>query len=524
MRTAGRSFAAALVAIAAIACDAPSPSRSTDDVNSSALGVSHAAADAPNILVLMLDTVAARRIGAHGAGEEVTPRLDAFARTAHVFERAVSTSNWTLPSHASIFTGLYPTSHGATGSDGWLSDAFPTLAEVLSSAGYATYLFSANPYVSDKHGLDQGFETTEYTWEDPWQEKVRAFMDAREYEGNKRLSKFAAFKDAGAIIRDGFLEWEVQRSKDPRPFFAFLNFMEAHQPWYVTRDERGRFLAGSQLEHSFELNHSYGRRHAFGFGYGGYTEEDLAVVRGLYDASVHRLDAIVGELLAELERRGRFEDTVIVVVSDHGDETGEHGLLGHEYALYDTLLHVPLLIRHPALFPPGRTSGPVQSIDLYPTLLEVAGVKPPDGHRVESRSLLHYAAAEAQERAIVGEYLKPKQKPLNAVAKRHPEFVRERWLRPLRSIEVGGYKLIIREGDDPELYHVAEDADERFDIARRDPARVARLLARLDAWDAERAASGGLVPGTDRAPSPDALHRALLEALGYVEPLGDGTE
>ena len=139
-----RSLAAVLVALAAIACDAPSPFRSKDDGISSTLAVSRAAAGAPNILVLMLDTVSARRIGAYGAGAEVTPRLDAFARGAHVFERAASTSNWTLPSHASIFTGLYPASHGATGSDGWLREGFPTLAEVLSGAGYATYLFSAN--------------------------------------------------------------------------------------------------------------------------------------------------------------------------------------------------------------------------------------------------------------------------------------------------------------------------------------------------------------------------------------------
>ena len=229
----------------------------------------------------------------------------------------------------------------------------------------------------------------------------------------------------------------------------------------------------------------------------------------------------MGGLLDELERRGRFEDTVIVVVADHGDATGEHALLGHEYSLYDTLLRVPLLIRQPRLFPPGRSAGPVQIVDLYPTLLNVAGVSPPAGYSVEGRSLLAFDAAAARRRAIVAEYLRPKRKPLDAVARLHPDLEREHWLRPIRSIEVGGYKLIAREGEQPELYAVANDADERVDIAQRDPARVSALLARLAAWDAERAAAGGLRPGAERAPALDAEHRALLETLGYAEPSRD---
>jgi len=505
----GGGLAAALLAVASFACDDASPGNPEPGA-----AAARAVAEAPNILVLMLDTASSRRLGVYGAGAGLTPRLDAFARGALVFERATSPSNWTLPSHASIFTGLYPASHGATGSEGWLSEAFPTLAEVLSRAGYATYLFTANPYVSEDHGLERGFEAAEYAWSERWQTKVRAFMDSRAYEGQQRRSKFAAFKDAGVVIRDAFLEWETQQSADSRPFFAFLNF----------REERSPFLPGALLERSFELDHGYGRRHAFNFGYGGYDDDDLAVVRGLYDAVMHRLDAVVGSLLDELEKRGRFEDTVIVVVADHGDSTGEHGLLGHEYALYDTLLSVPLMIRHPSLFPPGRTPGPVQSVDLYPTLLEVAGAESPAGHRVEGQSLLDYDAKAARQRAIVSEYLKPKTKPLRAVSKRYGGLQRERWLQPLRSIEVAGYKLIVREGGGSELYDLAEDADELHDIAGRDPARVAALRARLEAWDAKRAQAGGIVPGSDRAPSPDAQQRKRLEALGYLEPSRDSED
>ena len=475
--------------------------------------VARVAADAPNLLVLMLDTASPRRMSSYGYALPTTPQLDAFAAKARLYERASSTSNWTLPSHASIFTGLYPTQHGAVGSEGWLGDEFETLAERLSAAGYSTYLFSANPFVSDRHNLAQGFETAEYTWGDTWRPRIETYMGARAYEGAVARSRFAPFKDAGPVIRDAFLAWEAQRDSK-RPFFAFLNFMEAHRPWYVTRAERSRFLAGELLERSHAMDHSYFARFAFNFGLGSYDAGELAAVSGLYDASIRHLDDVLGDLFAELERRGRFEDTVVIVVSDHGDSTGEHGQVGHEYSLYDTLLRVPLIVRHERWFPPGREGAPVQSLDLYPTLLALAGL-PEDPASGAAHSLLDLDPTRASDRPIVGEYLKPKTKPLDAVGKRHPALDREPWLRAIRSIQVGDYKLIARDGAQPELYHVADDPGEERNLASAQPDRVLVLRERLAAFDAgKRVAPRPLRP----TPAVDDEHRQLLESIGYAEP------
>ncbi|MCH2170862.1 sulfatase [Myxococcota bacterium] len=470
-------------------------------------------ATGPNLLVLMLDTASAKHFGAYGYEAATTPNLDAFARDATVYERASSTSNWTLPSHASIFTGLYPSRHGATGSDGWLADKYPTLAEVLGAAGYDTYLFSANPFVSEEHNLAQGFEITEYTWSPRWRGAVDAYMEGRDYEGDERRSRFVPFKDAGVVIGQAFLDWEGERDPN-RPFFAFLNFMEVHRPWYVTREELSRFLDEPLVDLAFEMDHGYASRHAHSFGFESYGSTELKALAGIYDASIRHLDDVVGSLLDRLRERGRFEDTVIVVVSDHGDATGQNGRLGHEYSLYDTLLHVPLMIRHPDGFGPARVAAPVQSVDLYPTLLELAGVDAPVGHPVEGRSLRDVDPERAANRPIVGEYLVPKTKPLEAVARRHPDLDRSPWLRPLRSIELGGEKLILPEEGDPLFFDLESDPQEVEDLARVRPGRVRALRERLDAWtDAPDAV------GRARRPIvPDTKHQELLEALGYAEP------
>jgi len=497
-----RAAGAAALAAAGLACgSAPAPEPAPPDPR-------------PNLLVLLLDTTRADRLGLYGYPRPTSPALDALAAESRVYERALATSNWTLPSHASLFTGLHPSEHGATASEGRLDGALETLAERLSASGYASALFSANPFVSDEHNLAQGFEVKEYSWREPWRSRVLEDLRRRGFDGPLEGGRLGSFKEAGGVLSEALLAWLDARPPG-RPFFAFLNLMEAHRPWYLTRAERERFLAPELVERSLQMDHSFAARYAYNFGFGGYGAADLEALGGLYDAALRRLDGIVGALVEALRARGLLDATLVAVVADHGDALGEHGLLGHEYALYDELLRVPLLIRFPALVAPGRVAAPVQVLDLFPTLLEVAGLAAP-GRPGGAASLLAHPGDPAGPRPLVAEYLDPKTKPLDEVAKRHPVANRERWLRPLRSLELDGHKLIWRVGAETELYALREDPGERRDLAAREPARVAALLSALERWDAERPPRGASAAGA----RVSAEQRALLEGLGYLAPAG----
>lgn len=491
-------------------------SNSTPSARAEQVGLGSATGRSPNILVIMWDTVRADRLGCYGYDRDTTPNIDRFATEARVYERVVSPSNWTVPSHAAIFTGRHPTVHGAIGREGLLGGRFHTVAERLREAGYGTFLFSTNPFVSATHNLTQGFEVVEYAWEEDWASRISAYARSRPTRGRSARTKRSEFKDAGPIVSEAVLQWLDGRTGD-RPFFAFLNFMEAHWPWYPTREERDRFLPPDLVKWSYELNQSYARRYAHSFGVERYQERDLAVSEGLYDAALWRLDQITGDLLAELARRGLVDNTVIVLVSDHGDSLGEHGRLGHEYSLYNTLLRVPLIIRYPPLFPPGRVTIPIQTTDLYPTLLEVAGITGPVDRGASAYSLLQEKALPRNGRALIGEYLRPKPTAVNLIRSRYPSLETDLWMRALRSIELDDYKLIWGEDGRHELFDLSVDPGERTNLFRLERERAAELLDRLGQWveSAEREPLAGGEPPDRAAFSPQERER--LAAIGYFE-------
>lgn len=470
------------------------------------------AAGGPDILVVLLDTARADHLGLYGHERPTSPQLDALAAGARVFERALASANWTLPSHASLFTGLPPHEHGAVAAEGWLRDDAATLAERLRDAGYETYLFSANPFVSAEHNLAQGFEIQEHPWQPAWREQVRESMQRRELPGDPHESRFAPFKDAGEVIRRAFSRWRAGRDA-ARPYFAFLNLMEAHRPYYATREERLRFLSPEQVELSLRMQHGYRERHAFGFGLREYSAQELAATAGLYDAALSHLDEIVGGIANDLRDAGRLDQTVLAITSDHGEHLGDHHRLGHEYSLYDALIRVPLLLRYPPRVPPGREARPVQLLDLRSTLLELAGLPRDPGDR--GRSLLAPIDAAVDPRWLLSESLEPKRKPVDAVLRDYPDFDPTPWLRSLRAVERDGEKLIQTEGGLLELYDRVADPAELRDLAAERPERaraLAQVLAEL------RGGEGPAAPSV----RVDPEHERLLEELGYLE--GGGTD
>jgi len=348
-----------------------------------------ALATAPNVLLIILDTVRGANLSLYGYPRTTTPALARWAADGVVFDRAIATAPWTLPSHGTLFTGRLGSRLGGD----WLTPVKvggANLARAFRSRGYLTAGFVANLlYTSYESGLDDGFlhyddypvSARQVMWHSPLVQTglFRSLLASRSpgqaWAALRRLditpSRLPAddYKPAAAIT-DAFLAWQARQHG--RPFFAFLNYFDAHGPYRAPAEFQDRFAAG-----------------------GGTLDR--------YDAAIAYLDAELDRLFRELARRGVLDRTIVVVTSDHGEQFGEHGLKGHANSLYLPLLEVPLVLRYPPRIPRGlRVAAPVTLQDLPATLLDLAGPGPGPG--LPGSSLVrHWTAPSAPLGPVVAE-------------------------------------------------------------------------------------------------------------------------
>ena len=437
----------------------------------------------PNVLVVVLDTV---RDDALGAGDAADARsaFDRLAGEGIRFTRARSTSAWTLPAHGSLFTGLHPSRHGAHGEHELLTWQQVTLAELLAPT-HETVAFSENPHVTQAKGFAQGFEIFDETW--------------------RR-------RDRREPTLESVADWLARRSPE-RPFFLFVNLMTAHLPYRPPADLAERFLPPEAGATEVEAMRAFDERQARLFMSGALRLErpQIEILRALYRADVAAADRRLGALLQAIEAAGELDDTLVVVLSDHGENIGDHALMEHQLCLYESLLRVPLALRLPGEAAAGRgDDSPVQLVDVAPTVLDVVGVPADRWPPMAGRSLV--AGAVDPERALVAEYMRPReQRRLFAAV--DPAFDFGRFDRRLQSIQVGSWKLIQPEGGPPELYDPEADPGETRNLAGERPEVVAELRRRLEAWNAGRPPQ----PAPTDGPSLDEETREALRSLGYLD-------
>ena len=318
----------------------------------------------PDVLLISLDTVRADRMSLYGYERPTTPGIDAWAsERAMVFDHAVAPAPWTLPSHASVFTGLDAHRHG-TNIEGPLPSELPTLAELLRQAGYEARASTVGPVLAPHFGLDRGFSRF----------RVRGMLS---------LPVAASELDGGV---EDVLRW--LREGRHRLDFVFLHTYQAHDP-HAIEDSRFAAFAGGPVEPGAYVTPGVPRRDEMGRTELEWTlisqsrptgrlldpDGDRALLGALYDSGLARLDAKISGLLAKLDEEGLADDLVVVLFSDHGESLLERGLAGHHH-LYEENLHVPLALSAPGLSRPGRVDTPVSLVDVLPTLLELAGVGP----------------------------------------------------------------------------------------------------------------------------------------------------
>lgn len=330
---------------------------------------------APNVLLLIWDTVRASSLSAFGYDVPTTPGLEKLAASGVLFERAVSTASWTLPSHGSLFTGR-PAHQLNTNWRTPLDDTDRTLAEVFTSAGYRTGGFAANRfYVRRAYGLDRGFTHFDevHTF---LGEVVRSAAIPRIVAGHQAVRRITGYDDTlgrprGTMMAERLLRW-LRGGDQSRPYFAFVNFMDAHAPYLPTAPfdtAFGWYAADTPAAERRRL------RRISTLEFPDISREDARHQRYAYEGAIAQLDAITQQLLSELERDGLLRNTLVIVASDHGEEFDEHGFFGHGNTLFLQSLHVPLVMSFPGRLPMGRRVEPTVSLrDLPATILDLVGL------------------------------------------------------------------------------------------------------------------------------------------------------
>ncbi|NQT13413.1 MAG: sulfatase-like hydrolase/transferase [Planctomycetes bacterium] len=333
-----------------------------------------ASTPSPNVLFIVLDTVRAKNMSLYGYSRETTPNLDRLAERGVVFEQAISPSPWTLPSHASMFTGRYPHEHSADFSVPLGRDC-PTLAEALYARGYVTAGFVANTgFCGRQTGLNRGFvhyeehgtrlcDFIQYSF--ITKNACEAFQDALRYYDLTWWNRIDARQ-----INTSLLDWLPSRPKN-RPFLVFLNYFDCHDT-YLPEHPFGRPNSRHSREEKRLLRANYHETYVCG----NLNPEHQALAEDAYDGCLLELDERIAELLTDLEKHGHLRDTYVIITSDHGEQFGEHGLTYHADSLYRPLLHVPLIVIPPEGTPSGwRVDGLVSLRDLPATVLDLLALQ-----------------------------------------------------------------------------------------------------------------------------------------------------
>jgi uncharacterized sulfatase len=511
----------------------------------------------PHILFIILDTLRRDRLGSYGHQRPTSPQLDRFTADATRFTRAIAPAQWTIPSHTSMFTGLYPSAHQVAQANSLLSGAHPTLAEILQAGGYHTAAFCNNPLVGAiDHGLARGFsEFYNYGSAVPQRPNeaergalYRAFMHrfrpfARKV-GNQfaqhdwlfratlnplwvpMWTKYIHFKGNTAQSIDDLTDWWKTRTtgSDAKPVFAFLNLMQSHLPFQPPQEYLDRIAP--ELRNDKRAWAFMGRFNADGAAWASPPETPLAdwqadVLNAFYDAEIAYQDAQLGRLLSYLESSGVLDNTFVIISADHGEALGDHDLFGHGFAVHQELVHVPLIMRGADRVPQGGVVGEnVSTRRIFHTLLDVAGIAPPlaaddPNGNISRLTLLNTVYGDDGENATAYTEAIPPTTFLKVIEHRCPALIEPLRLRlTWRGVYSGDHKLMLAGEQPAALYNVARDPAETDNLLTAQPAlateltRKVRLLA--------QAAEGGRVGSATHGEVSDEVMEQL-RALGYVD-------
>lgn len=418
----------------------------------------------PNVLLVVVDTLRADRLGCYGWNENTSPNLDRLASDGILFEKMICQVPQTLPSFCTILTGTHPVTHSVR-VNGFFSlpSRAVTLAEVFRDEGYRTAAFIAGFPLDSRFGMDQGFETysDEMKSHRPMLGLDEADNGAFDWLGHDTES----FENTADVVTEQALRWLDE--EDGRPFFAMVHFFDPHHDYAPPAAFRGKY------------------RHP-------------------YSAEVAFTDQNLGRLMDRLREKGLEDDTLVIFTADHGECLGEHRRFFHQDQMVDAAIHIPFVARLPGKLPRDRRiPGICRSVDIMPTILDLAGLPLPEG--IEGSTLVpDIGAGSAKDRICFFETLYGKLENDNGVTR--------------LGIQDGNWKLVLNRLENPatgrgkefiELYNLAADPDELNNLAAASVADRDRLRDLLGKFLKEHP------PGRANVMAPDDATRRKLKALGY---------
>jgi arylsulfatase A-like enzyme len=477
----------------------------------------------PNILLIVLDALRADHVSSYSYERLTTPTLDELARDGVLFSQAISCAPWTLPSHVSMFTGLNPGRHGATQETLYLSSTVPVIAELLQTAfRYRTMAFVHNDWITSLTGLCRGFQefhSHKYSIR-PDQRQGRARLHRIWRYGRRKLARLMGEpvpSNCEAKVDAICSRLETYRSSSERaPWFVFAHFMEPHRPWRPP----ARFVKKVTGINPNRSDRKLSTTNA-GIAYTGnklkLSASELERSVALYDGEIAYVDYALKPLLTFLETNDLMDNTLIIVTSDHGENLGEYGLMGHRFCLYDSLLRVPLIIRYPTYFENGQIfNGQVQTSDIFHTILHILGVSEGEFRFQSQNSLLTMLHDNLGKSFAFAEYARPIV--ALSVLKSRTGVYASKFDTALSCVRTPTHKLIrAHNHGTSELYDLATDPVETQNLILEQPQVAASLNQVLDDFLRDSKACKEQEPSADvfGDVAPEVYRR--LRDLGYVE-------
>lgn len=476
----------------------------------------------PNIIVLVLDAVRAKSISAYGRSAQTTPFLDEFGSENVLFRRAFSTGTWTIPTHASMLTGLYLSQHRieSTKADRYFNDAIVTLPAALQSHGYRTASFSQNFLFSPKYLF--GHFQEHHDMDELWRSN-RLFRSMRSGAlQNSFVTRYLRKLTGVRLFLDAMLDW-TQVSGEEKPFFLMANIANVHYPWAPPPGALWRRLG-------FKLRHLRNRE-LFQPAPFQFNSEKRAVTDlhrefwfALYHAALSHVDREIGRFLRRLQRSKNWSNTIVVITADHGEMLGDYeDIVGHMLSLHDNLIHVPLFIRHPDYTGKRVVEPVVQNLDIYSSVLGWTGCPvdaiPTAQLQRPSLSVAMDAPDDSTGIAFSEEDYTDSYNPVGGLLRVNPKMAPTKYPRQQISVRTATHKYIWADGGPAKLYDMRSDRDENHNLIHADAPETQTVLKELnqalETWRSTLKCFPPNLIDEDMKIDPVTLDR--LRNLGYVE-------
>jgi len=465
-----------------------------------------------NVLLIVLDALRADHTSVHGYERDTTPHLEQLAEDGISVDNAFAAAPWTPPSHASMFSGVYPTSHGYLDSNMSFTPPHPALAELLRDKGYVTFGAVRNGHIDSQQSVTKGFEEFGDIYQLPRMPQSLSdlksdYLDLwpgylkvayKSLRSERRLSEYVTCE---------YIKHRIGSRQSP--FFGFVNINSPHTPYAPPepfRSQFERFDRGEvDMERVRELAHidGSGGKRLMG-GEIDASPDVLNAVQDWYDGEIRFADALVGDLVQTLRDKDLYEETTIIVVGDHGEHFGEHNRAGHQFSLFDELLHVPLVIK-PANSQrqPATPTGLVSLVDLYPTILEGLDIDIPS--TVQGKSLFQPDSREI----VFAEYGEPKSQLSNLESSLNDSIdpdVRDELDTPLQCARTQQFKYVRAHTGPDRAYEITGGNPKETEIPAEEHADLLREI--------EQTLGEDLTVRENR--EIDGSRKENLRELGYI--------